>query len=57
MGYLQSISQLLAVHDTSELGTVIEKITESMFHNMGGNVILLVRTDCIRSPYMMVIVS
>ncbi|CAO3663137.1 unnamed protein product [Umbelopsis ramanniana] len=37
VGYLQSISQLLAVHDTSEKSVVVEKITENIFHNMGGS--------------------
>ncbi|KAG2182928.1 hypothetical protein INT44_005909, partial [Umbelopsis vinacea] len=38
VGYLQSISQLLAVHDSSEKSVQVEKITEDIFHNMGGNV-------------------
>ncbi|KAI9283083.1 26S proteasome non-ATPase regulatory subunit 5 [Umbelopsis sp. AD052] len=37
VGYLQSISQLLAVHDSSEKSVQVEKITEDIFHNMGGS--------------------
>jgi hypothetical protein len=53
VGYLQSISQLLAVHDTSEKSAVVEKITEDIFHNMGGKVISPVRKDGgIHTSYM-----
>jgi len=54
VGYLQSISQLLAVHDTSEKSVVVEKTTEDIFHNMGGKVISPVRKDGIHTSYMVI---
>ncbi|KAH8550626.1 26S proteasome non-ATPase regulatory subunit 5 [Umbelopsis sp. PMI_123] len=37
VGYLQSLSQLFAVHALQETNSDIEKITEALFHNMGGS--------------------
>jgi hypothetical protein len=39
VGYLQSLSQLFAVHALQETNSDIEKITGALFHNMGGKII------------------
>jgi hypothetical protein len=36
VGYLQSFSQLFAVHGSQHTQAAIEKISEHIFHNMGG---------------------